>query len=187
MAAGFDFDAPTPATAPRRGGGSFRAARRSLSTLVALGLLAVAGCASAATEDPGPGPTRAAEFTACPTLRLEEIPEGFTAKRRELQALSDNHMGQVATYRDGNRSIQLFSGPDLYDTLEDLDLTAERVTTDDYEFTMSSTVLQPELLIAVMDEAGLKEPCDSVGVLTRHVDRGMMLEILGALVLRPGR
>ncbi len=161
--------------------------RTSIGAAVGLALLAAAGCASTASEDPGVRPTRAAEFTSCPSLRLSEIPDGFKVSRRQLEALSDNHMGEVTTYADGKRSIKVYSGPDLYDSLEDLDLTADVVRTDEFEFELSSTLLQPELLIAVMDEEQFDEPCDSHGVLTRHVERAQMLELLAGLELHPSR
>lgn len=161
---------------------------------VAAGLcLAVlaSGCQAFEADEPVAEPTRKVEFTDCPTVRLAADPPGFRLARRQLEALRDNHMGEVATYRSEGRSVVVYSGPDLYDELEDLDTTAERVEAADLHFTLYSTLLAPELLIAVLDVERLddprfEEPCDSAGVLTRHVTRPEMLRLLRQLRVEPG-
>lgn len=154
---------------------------RKAAYLAALVLVGATGCTEAVSTQPAPGPTRAAAFTKCAEVSLSQAPSGFSLAARELEALRGNHMGEVVTYRSGTRTIQLYSGPDLYDSLEDLDLTSERVTTTSRSFALSSTRLAPELLIAVLQDKRLEEPCDNVGVLTRHVPRATMVEVLERL------
>ena len=91
---------------------------RAAALLVGL-LLASSACALVAEDQPGDRPTRATDFDSCPEISLQEVPEGFTLVRRRLRALPDNHMGEVATYRSGRQTLTLYSGPDLYDELED--------------------------------------------------------------------
>ena len=111
------------------------------------------------------------------------VPEGFTLVRRRLRALPDNHMGEVATYRSGRQTLTLYSGPDLYDELEDLDTTAQAVDTPELPFTLYSTLLAPELLVAVVDVEEIdgrpySEPCEDAGVLSKWLSREEMVEVL---------
>ena len=161
---------------------------------VAAGLCLAAlatGCQAFEADEPVAEPTRKVEFTDCPTVRLTDEPPGIRLARRQLEALRDNHMGEVVTYRSGGRSVVVYSGPDLYDELEDLDTTAERVKAAGLDFTLYRTRLAPELLIAVLDvdrlgDSRFVEPCDSAGVLTRHVTRQEMLRVLRQLRVEPG-
>ena len=155
---------------------------RAGAALVAVLVLA-SSCAPSDTSSPAPRPTRPAELDSCPEISLTNVPAGFRLSRRRLQALPDNHMGEVVTYRSDRQSLTLYSGPDLYDELEDLDTTAERVETDRLDFTLYSTLLAPELLIAVVDVdkvegASYVEPCDDAGVLTRWLTREEVAEVL---------
>ena len=171
---------------------SFRRRHRHLALSLAalLGALAITGVIAAGDADQGaPGaaaepPSRSVGFTPCPSLALREPPSGFRLARSELSALSDNHMGRTLTYRsDEGRTIRVYAGPDLYDALEDLDTTAEVVRARSRRFVLYSTLLAPELLIAVMDTRAMKAPgfdgpCEEAGVLTRHVTRRAMLALL---------
>jgi hypothetical protein len=177
-------------TAGRRWSHPFR---QGVVTICSTGVLLLVGCAGEsqqAREAAADRPTRKAEFTRCPAVHIA-VPDGFRPARRELPALSDNHMGEVTTYRSGIRRITVYSGPDLYDALEDLDTTADAVETARHEFTLYSTLLAPELLIAVLDVEDVKddrfdEPCDSAGVLTRHVERRDMMALLRGFRIERG-
>lgn len=165
-----------------------------MAAAVALPGALLAGCAGTGAdgETAAPLPTRQAEFTSCPSVALASPPEGFRLARSELAALADNHMGRVLTYRSGEgQVIQVYSGPDLYDELEDLDTTAEAVTAGGRRFTLYSTLLAPGLQIAVLDTErlegeGFEEPCEDAGVQSLRLSRGAMVDVLGDLQVEVG-
>lgn len=161
-----------------------RRGRRPWPVLVAA-LLAVVGCGPA---KPGPAapPTRAAGFRNCPEAHLRQLPAGFRIVRRDLSALGDRHMGELKIYLDGRRQIQVFSGPDVYDKLDDMDLVSRRVSVGGRTFELWTTTIDRTLLVAQLVDDRLQEPCDNVGVLTRHVPRATFMGLLRDLRLAPG-
>lgn len=158
-----------------------RRGRRSWPVLV-VALLTVGGCGPAKHEPAAP-PTRAAGFRNCPEAHLRQLPAGFRIVRRDLSALGDRYMGELRIYRDGRRQIQVFSGPDVYDKLDDMDLVSRRVSVRGRTFELWTTTIDRTLLVAQLVDDRLQEPCDNVGVLTRHVPRPAFLRLLRDLRL----
>ena len=150
--------------------------------LLVVTLLAVGGCGPAKHE-PAAVPTRAAGFRNCPEAHLRPLPAGFRIVRRDLSALGDQYMGELKIYRDGPRQIQVFSGPDVYDKLDDMDLVSRRVSVDGRTFELWTTTIDRNLLVAQLVDDRLRQPCDNVGVLTRHVPRSTFLRLLRDLRL----
>lgn len=143
-----------------------------LSRLLVVAACAAAGGCAQPVEPTAPRPTRSVAFDSCPKVRLAPLPSGFELVRRRLESIGGNRMGEVVTYRRDSEVIQAYSGPDLYDRLEDLDLVAKPVQTERYLFSVSTTTLAPELSIAVLDEKHLEgATCTDAGVVTRHVPR----------------
>jgi hypothetical protein len=87
-------------------------------------------------------------------------------------------MGTVQHYRRGQQSFALYIGPDLYDSLEDLDLVGRLVRTAEYVFVLSQTDVNPSLRIAVLEKPALDEPCADAGVLTGNLSTAAVADLL---------
>jgi len=151
-------------------------------------LCALTGCGQ--TNEPSGAPaqdgsTRPATFVRCPQVFVRPMPRGFHPTYRVLNSLGNQHMGFVHVYRRGRQQIQLFSGPDLLDKLEDLDLTSHRSNFGPHRFTVWHGKVTPELYLAVLDDAALRPPCDNIGLLTRHVAARSLARMLGDFVVVP--
>lgn len=158
------------------------------ATVVVVG---TAGCSSD-PQPPGapakasqPAPTRPVEFVNCPRADLRPSPPGMELVGRELEALRDNHMGAVLTYERGKQRVKVFSGPDLYDALDDVDFSTRRIQVGRRTFDFSSTTIFPTLYVATVVDERLSAPCDTVGVLTQNIPRGQVLELLVTLQVPP--
>ncbi len=97
------------------------------------------------------------------------MPAGFELVNRSLHRLGDRHMGMVRVFRNGRQQVHLYSGPDLFDQLDDLDLTSRELTVGRSRFLLWSSKVTPELLVAVLVDHTLVAPCDHIGILTRYV------------------
>ena len=150
-----------------------------LARVVALVLVvgAAPGCRAQGTQTP----TRAVRFAPCPAVRLVPVPADFELVNRSLHRLGEHHMGKVQVFRDGGQQLQLYSGPDLLDELDDLDMTSEEQTVDGSRFQIWSSTVTPELSVAVLIDDTLEPPCDNIGVLTRHVPRDRLVVLLRGL------
>jgi hypothetical protein len=168
------------ARGPARGAG-----RRRWPVLLVL-LATVAGCGPAKHGPAAPPPTRSAGFRHCPEAHVRPLPAGFRLVRRDLSALGDQHMGELKIYRSGRSQIQVFSGPDVYDKLDDMDLVSRRVSVRGRTFELWTTTIDRNLLVAQLVDDRLRQPCDNVGVLTRHVPRATFMGLLRDLRLAPG-
>ena len=161
-------------------------ARRCRPVLLAL-LVLLAGCGAARHAPAAPPPTRAAGFRTCPEAHVNPLPAGFRLVRRDLSSLGQQHMGELKIYRHGTQQIQVFSGPDVYDKLDDMDLVSRRVSVEGRPFEVWTTTIDRTLLVAQLEDDRLQAPCDNVGVLTRHVPRARFMGLLRDLrVAEPG-
>jgi len=90
-------------------------------------------------------------------------------------------MGSLTVYRKGLRQIQVFSGPNVYDKLDDVDLVPRQVEAGGRSFQMWTTKVDPALLVAQLQDDRLRPPCDNIGVLTRHVPTSTFKQLLADL------
>jgi len=175
----------------RAGRRAWRTAARSWPAvpvrLVLLGLLVPLAACGGTVDRPEKvtaAPSRSATIRHCPEAEVRPLPAGFRLVRRDLSSLGDNHMGQLKIYRDGRRQVQVFSGPDVYDKLDDMDLVPRRISLDGRTFEMWTTAVDRSLLVAQLDDDRPEAPCDNVGVLTRHVPLATFKQLLRDLTLR---
>jgi hypothetical protein len=158
-----------------------RGASILVAAVIAAASFGLAGCGPSEVHTPKAEPTRPVDFEKCPKARLVPLPPGFHLVNRELQALKDNHMGELLVYNNGKRQLQVFSGPDLFGSLDDIDLTAVRVTAGGHDFDLWSTAIFPDLKIAVLQDGRLKEPCTNVGLLTKNIAKPDVIKLLADL------
>ena len=90
-------------------------------------------------------------------------------------------MGTLKIYRNGVRQIQVFSGPDVYDKLDDVDLVPRQLEAGGRSFQMWTTKVDPALLVAQLQDDRLRPPCNNIGVLTRHVPAATFEQLLAHL------
>jgi len=158
----------------------------ALPVLTLLTLLAgCGGHSTRAEQQASQAPTRGVGFKDCPLAEVQPLPGGFGLVRRDLTSLGGQHMGVLKIYRDGVRQIQVFSGPDVYGKLDDVDLVPRRVQVGGRTFQVSTTHVDPTLFVGQLQDDGLRPPCDNVGVLTRHVPMSTFLELLRDLRVTP--
>jgi hypothetical protein len=158
---------------------------RAAAVAAAAALLAACGPAPAPAPIP-PAATRPVAFTRCPDIALTIVPPGLTKTNSVVEALYGNHMGNVITYAtaDGRRQLKTYSGVDLLDVLDDLDFSARAVRVGGRDFVLHRTTAIPDMLVAEVEAAGQRPPCDNLFVQSRHLPRGQVLEVLRGLELR---
>jgi hypothetical protein len=139
-----------------------------------------------AQTPPPPVPSRPAAYTRCPDLVLTFRPPGFVMTERRLQALSDNHMGKVETYLNGQARISTYSGVDAIDALEDMELVGRPVRAGGRDFVLHHTAALRGLLLAQLQQQDQdpEDPCGSFEVLTYNVPTDVMMALLEGLDIR---
>jgi hypothetical protein len=131
-----------------------------------------------------PPATRPAAYRPCASVVLTSLPKDFRLTERQLKALPENHMGVVETFTSGSLLVRVYSGVDVLDVLEDLELAGRGVEAGGKTFVLYHTQVQPDLLVGTLEDARLTEPCDAVAVLTRNVRTDAMLGLLSGLEVR---
>jgi hypothetical protein len=146
----------------------------------------LAACGEPAPAPIPPAATRPAAFARCPDIVLTTMPPGLTKTDSVVEALYGHHMGYVISYAtaDRRRQLKTFSGVDLLDALDDLDFSARAVRVGRRDFVLHRTTAIPDMLVAEVEAAGHRPPCDNLFVLSRHLPRGQVLEVLRGLELR---
>ena len=109
------------------------------------------------------------------------MPAGFELVNRSLHRMGDRHMGMVQVFRNGRQQLHLYSGPDLLDELEDLDMTSRDEKVGGFSLRVWSSKVTPELLVTELVDDTLEPPCDNIGVLTRHIPQDRLKVILRGL------
>ncbi len=128
--------------------------------------------------------SRPARFIPCDEIVLHSLPARYETVERRLRALSDSHMGTVETFSHGDKVVKAFSGVDVIDLLEDLDLVSRPVRAGGKNYTLYRTDAAPTLLIAMLQDPRLEEPCDVVAVETVNLGVGETMTVLAGLEVR---